>query len=114
MNTLKKYDLEDVIFASHLTLGTFAIIAKDNDDLNARSTKVKKHFHGISMTTMQFPTKQNQGMKQNIIYDMCLLNNVEKLALPEVYEIIKEFSMRKNVPLSLPMCTINVEYIVLD
>ena len=55
---LKKYDLEGVLVASHLTLETFTIIARDYIDLNPTSTKVKKHFHGVSMTTMQFPSKE--------------------------------------------------------
>ena len=60
---LKKYDLKGVFVASHLNFETFTIIAKDNIDLNAISTKVKKHFHGICVTTMQFPLKGNQGVK---------------------------------------------------
>ena len=51
LNMLKKYDLEGVFVASHLTLETFTFIAKDNIDLNA---KMKKHFHGTSMTTISF------------------------------------------------------------
>ena len=49
---LKKYKLEGVFVASHLTIEIFTINAKDNIDLNAISTKAKKHFHGISMTIM--------------------------------------------------------------
>ena len=60
---LKKYDLKGVFVASHLNFETFTIIAKDNIDLNAISIKVKKHFHGICVTTMQFPLKENQGVK---------------------------------------------------
>ena len=55
LNMLKKYDLEGVFVASDLTLETFTIIAKDNIDLNA---KVKKHFHGISITTIEFPLRK--------------------------------------------------------
>ena len=111
LNMLKKYDLEGVFVASHLTLETFTIIAKDNIDLNAISTKIKKRFHGISMAIMQFPSKENQGVKQNVIYDLSLLDNSKKLALPEDYEIISEPLYRKNTPLSLPVCTINIEYL---
>ena len=83
------------------------IIRKDNIDLNAIATKVKKHFHGISVTTMQFPLKQNQGVKKNVIYDLSLLDDSKKLALPEDYKIISEPPYRKNTPLSLPVLTIN-------
>ena len=63
LKMFKKYDLKGVFVASHLAFETFTIIAKDNIDLNAISTKVKKHSHGISVTTMQFPLKENQGVK---------------------------------------------------
>ena len=63
------------------------------------------------MTTMRFPSKENQGVKQNVIYDLSLLDNSKKLALPEDYEIIREHPYRKNTPPSLPVCTINVEYL---
>ena len=96
LNMLKKCNLEDVFVASHLTLETFTIIAKDNIDLNAISTKVKKHFHGISMTTMQFPSNENQGVKQNVVYDLSLPDNNKKLALPEDYEIISEPPYQKK------------------
>ena len=59
---------------------------------------------------MQFLLKENQGVKQNIIYNLSLLDNSEKLALPEDYEIINQPSYRKNTPLSLPVCTINIKY----
>ena len=111
LNMLKKYDLEGVFVASHLTRETITIIAKDNIDPNAISTKVKKHFHGICMTTMQFPLKENQGVKQNVIYDLSLLDNSYKLALPENYEIISEPPYRKKTPRSLPVYTINKEYL---
>ena len=112
LNMLKLYELEGVFVATHLTIETFTIIAKDNIDLNAISTKVKKHFYGISMTIMQFPSKENQGVKQNVIYDLSLLDHSKKLALPEDCEIICEPPYRKNTPLSLPVCTINIEYLI--
>ena len=50
-------------------------------------------------------------MKQNLIYDLSLLDNSKKLALPEDYEIISEPPYKKNTRLSLPVCTINIEYL---
>ena len=73
-----RYGIEGAFLASRLTLETFTIIAKDNIDLNAISTKVKKHFHGISITSMQFPSKEKQAVKQNVIYDLSLIDNSQK------------------------------------
>ena len=100
LNMLKKYKLEGVFVASHLNIETFTISAEDNIDLNSISTKAKKHFHGFSMTIMQFPSRENQGARQNIVYDLSLLDNSKKLALPEDYEFMSEPPYRKNVPLS--------------
>ena len=97
---LKKYKLEVVFVASHLSIETFTSTAEDNVDLISISTKVKKHFHGISMTIMQFPSSENQCVKQNIIYDLSLLDNSKKLALPEDCEFMSEPPYRKNAPLS--------------
>ena len=79
-------------------------------DFNAISIKLKRHVHGTSLTTMQFSSKEDQGMKQNVKYDLSLFENIKKLALPVDYEIISERPYRKNTPLSLPVCTINKEY----
>ena len=78
------YNLQGVFVARHLALETFTIIAKNDADLNTISTKMKKHFDVISMTTMQFPLKENEGVKQNVIYDLSLLGNCNKLGLPEI------------------------------
>ena len=76
---LKKYELEGVFVASHLTIETLNFIAKDNIDLNSISTKMKKHFYGIRMTIMQFPSKENQVVKQNVTYYLSLLDSSKKL-----------------------------------
>ena len=74
LNLLRKYPLDGVFFFSNLSLGIFTVVAKDNIDLNARSTKVKQHFHGISMTTMQFPSKDCPGIKQQLLYHLSLID----------------------------------------
>ena len=101
----KKCDLEAVFVVTHLSVETFTIITKDNIGLNTISTKVKKRFHGISMKTMQVPSKENQGVKQNVIYSLRLLDNNKKLAVLEDHEIIRDPPCIKNTPLSLPVCT---------
>ena len=107
LNMLKKCDLKGVFVASHLTLEKFTIIARDNIDLNARSAKVKTHFHGIS----SFNRRKIRVWNKNVLYDLSFLDNSKKLTLPEDYEIISEPPYRKNMPLSLPVCTINIEYL---
>ena len=104
---LKKCDLKGGFVASHLTLEKFTIIARDNIDLNARSAKVKTHFHGIS----SFNRRKIRVWNKNVLYDLSFLDNSKKLTFPEDYEIISESPYRKNMPFSLPVCTINIEYL---
>ena len=67
---------------------------------NAISTKVKKHFHGISMITMQFPSKENQGVKQ-IVHDLSLFDKnqkkSEKIRLTSVYNQHRIFKLSGNI-----------------
>ena len=50
---VEKYD-NDGVFTGNSRKNLFTIIAKDNTDVNSKSTKVGQHNHGISMTIMQF------------------------------------------------------------
>ena len=50
---LEKFD-NDGVFTGNSGKNLFTIIVKDNTDVNSKSTKVGQHYHGISMTTMQF------------------------------------------------------------
>lgn len=109
LNLLKRFEHNGVFVAGHLTRNTFTIIAKDNIDLNSRSTKQKKHFHGISMSTMQFPSSIDSSFEHSFIYDLSLVSS-KKLSLPEDYEIINDPPFRPKTPLELPVCTINFEY----
>ena len=94
-----------------MTIGTFTIIAKDNIDLNSRSTKVKQHFHGVSMTTMQFPTADNPGIEQHVLYDLSLkMDCYHKLELQNDYAVIQELPWKKKAPLFMPVFTSNIDY----
>ena len=50
---VEKYD-NDGVFTRNSRKNLFTIIAKDNTDVNSKSTKVGQDNHGISMTIMQF------------------------------------------------------------
>ena len=44
-----------------LKKGVFTVTAKDNVDSNASSSTATRHYHGASMTIMQYPTSDNEG-----------------------------------------------------
>ena len=83
---LQKYEKDGVFVSGNLTRGTFTVIAKDNIDVNARSTKVKHHFHGISMTAMQFPSTKRPGFEQQVLHDINRkIDSTHKLDLRDDY-----------------------------
>ena len=71
IKTLKKYEINDCFVPDYIKNGIFTVVAKDNIDLNAQCTIVKSHFHGISMSILQFPPYFNLGQSQeyNIVED---------------------------------------------
>ena len=42
-------------FSNPLRKSIFTVVAKDKIDFSATSSTAVKHFHGTSMTVMQFP-----------------------------------------------------------
>ena len=58
---LCQYEAEGVFLPCNLRKNIFTIVAKDNIDVNARSTTASKHYHGTSFSIFQFPTKENPG-----------------------------------------------------
>ena len=88
---LKKYEGEKVFFPSMLRKSLYTVIAKDNIDLNSSSIMIKQHYHGISMTVMQFPTDIHIGIPQDSSYDFSASNDSSriKLTLPSDYVYMK-------------------------
>ena len=109
LSLLEKYDQDKVFVANSLKLHLFTVIAKDNIDMNASCTKIKQHFHGISMTTMQFPTSLSRGILQDTLYGFGTDNTERKLKIPDEYVCLKELPFESNTPLFAPTCTWNIE-----
>ena len=51
----------NVFAPRNLKSNLFTLIAKDNVDKNASSNTAVQHYHGISMTVMQFPSENSVG-----------------------------------------------------
>ena len=69
VSMLEKFD-NDGAFTGNSRKNLFTIIAKDNVDVNSKSTKVGQHYHGISMTIMQFLSNQDYIGLQQTLYDL--------------------------------------------
>ena len=95
----------DGVFTGNARKGLFTVIAKDNIDVNSKSTKVSTHFHGISMTIMQFLSETNHGSTiEDVLYDLSK-KSTRKLKLPESYTEFKEIPFQTGKDLFYPVST---------
>ena len=60
------------------------------------------------MTTMQFASKDCPGIKQQVLYDLSLVDQRQELTLD--YALIQDPPHTKNTPLFAPVCTTNINY----
>ena len=110
---LKKYELNGCFIPHNTILNIPTIIAKDNIDLNARSTIVKSHFHGISMSVLQIPSRFNPGVIQEHNLDECTRtpHHSKKIPkLPSQYTEFKELPYYDKSPLYSPASGFNTEH----
>ena len=61
--------VNDGVFTGNFRKNLFTIIAKDNIDVNSKSTKVGQYYHEISMAIMQFLSNENCNGLQQTLYD---------------------------------------------
>ena len=108
LSLLKKYESDKVFVSNSMRKKLFTIVAKDNIDVNAKSTKVSSHYHGISFTIMQFMMDKNCGILQEKLYDLSE-KLTRKLVLPEEYTEFRPFPFRTSTPLFYPKCNATVE-----
>ena len=103
VSMLKKFD-NDRVFTRNSRKNLFTIIAKDNIDVNSKSTKVGQHYHVISMTIMQFLSNENYNGLQQTLYNLSKKSS-RILELPESYTNFKELPFKKHSPLLAPVST---------
>ena len=57
----RQYQRDGAFCPSKLKKNVFTMMAKDNCDHNASSTTATQHYHGTSITVMQYPTREKPG-----------------------------------------------------
>ena len=85
----------------------FTIIAKDNVGLNSSSNTAAGHYHGTSMTVLQFPLSTCPGEIRSIEYEFIVSKTLSKKVdkLPQSYTNIIQLNMSK-APLFAPILDI--------
>ena len=83
---LQQFEHQHVFLPGASYQGIFTVIAKDNIDLNASSTTASNHYHGTSMSILQFPTNEVTGVQNEYSFEMtedCESLKIDKL--PDTY-----------------------------
>ena len=63
---IENYELTGVFSTNPLRKSIFTVVVKDNIDFNVISSTAVKHFHGTSMTIMQFSLAENSGNNNSL------------------------------------------------
>ena len=93
-----------VFCPSKLRKFIFTVMAKDNCDLNATSSTATQHYHGTSISVMQFPSDKNNGEeipKPKVTEKRTTSKKVQ--CLPSSYVETKAVYFPKD-PLYAPKC----------
>ena len=114
LKELQKYEINGCFIPDNVKLHTHTTIAKDNIDLNSQSTIIKSHFHGISMSVLQFPTLLNPGISQqhNLAEESDIHTTTSKKipSIPSDYIEFKDLPYYDKSPLFAPPCKFHVPY----
>lgn len=70
----------------------FTVLAKDNLDFNDTSSTTVQHFHGTSMTTMQFISEENLGDEKLWNTDIEFTSNMTVSHQKKVLQITESYS----------------------
>ena len=85
-------------------------MAKDNIDLNATATMIHSHYHGTSISLLQYPSESNPGISLDYSFSDDSASLSKKLQ-----GLIKEYSEVNPLPfytttnnMYTPLCTISL------
>ena len=114
----ESYQQYNCFFPNTLKKGLLTVVMKDNIDMNARSTFIKSHYHGETLSVVQFPTIENPGINlENGTQNRQNKKNSKILSrLPAEYINIKKlFRITEIIDKRIwaPICSINFEEILI-
>ena len=104
----RQYERDGVLVPCVMRKDVFTILAKDNIDLDARSTDAKSHYYGTSLSGLQYLNQENPGsMLQRTFEDIPAVS--KKLeSLPKECSEVPELPSNHKSDISAPVCTVNL------
>ena len=104
-----QYERDGVLVPCVMRKNLFTILAKDNIDLNARSTNAKSHYHGTSLSGLQYPTAENSGSVLARTYEDASPASKKLDGLPKEYCDVGPLpSNHGTKDIFAPLCTVNL------
>ena len=107
---LQQFDIDNVFIPKNSYGNAFTVIAKDNIDLNASSTTAKNHYHGTSLSMLNFPSNEDQGipLKNTSILTGTQTGSLKVNSMPESYSTIQKLHLPAINGLYAPLSTTNL------
>ena len=103
----KSYARHGIFLPSNLKKGCFVILIKDNIDKNASAHLVHSHYHGTSISLLQFPDAGNQGESLDNFDYIDAAHKLKKLSpLPSEYTNPEKVH-RSSDDYFAPLCSYN-------
>ena len=104
----KKYERDGVLVPCAMRNNVSTILAEYNIDLNARSTDTKSHYHGTSLSGLQYPNQENPGSMIQITFEDLPTVSKKLGSLPKEYSEVPELSSNHKCDISASVCTVNL------
>ena len=103
----KNYARHGIFLPSNLKKGCFVILVKDNIDKNASSNLVHSHYHGTSISLLQFPDSEATVESIDTLDYIDVAHKLKKLApLPSEYKDPEKVH-RSSDEYFAPLCSYN-------
>ena len=103
-----KNERYEVLVPCVMRKNVFTILAKDNIDLNARSTDAKSHYHSTSLSGLQYPNQENLGSMLQRTFENLPTVSKKLESLPKKYSEVPELPSNHKSDISAPVCTVNL------
>ena len=97
-----KNERDGVLVPCVMQKNVFTILAKD------RSTDAKSHYHGTSLSGLQYPNQENLGSMLQRTFENLPTVSKKLESLPKEYSEVPELPSNHKSDISAPVCTVNL------
>ena len=104
----RQYERDGVSVSCVMRKNVFTILAKENIDLNVRSADAKLHYHGTSLSGLQYPNQENAGSMLQRTFEYLPTVSKKLESLPKEYSEVLELPSNRKSDISAPVCTVNL------